>query len=65
MNQQFAIGQKVLWRGSFGGDPEVPATIVGFGSKNGRTVVDLDKGPWAYLSQIRPLGSAGPNVGTW
>lgn len=56
----YTVGQTVLWRGGFGSNPERPARIVGFGEKNGRPLVDLDNGHWAYLTQIRPQHTTAP-----
>lgn len=51
----YEVGQTVMWRGGFGTDIPLPARIVGFGSKNGRALVDLDNGHWAYLDQIQAV----------
>lgn len=52
---EFEVGQRVLWRGGFGSDPERVAVIVGNGTKNNRPVYDLDNGHWAYEDQLRGL----------
>ena len=52
MLNEFKIGQRVMWRGSWGTDPAKPATITGKGTKNGRPVYDLDNGHWCYENQL-------------
>ena len=62
------VGDKVRWRGSWGANPAVEATVTNIvvGGKSGQdvlavpwngvqgreVVVDLDNGHWAYGSQI-------------
>ena len=46
------IGDTVEYRGAFGAGPVRQATILDFDEKNGKRLVDLDNGHWAYLNQI-------------
>ena len=52
LRRGYREGVRVIYRGGFGEGPEVEATITGTGEKNGRALVDLDDGHWAYLDQI-------------
>lgn len=49
---KYKLRERVYWRGGFGSEPKKLATITGFGEKNGRKLVDLSNGHWAYTSQI-------------
>ena len=46
------VGDKISYRGSYGLDPLQEATIESFGRKNGKSLVYLDDGHWAYVTQI-------------
>jgi hypothetical protein len=52
MEHKYEIGQRVMWRGSWGRNAPLPATIVGMGGKNGEPVYDLNNGHWAYEDQL-------------
>lgn len=63
MAHDFKVGQVVWWRGGWGLEPAHLAKITAItpNGKNGRTVVDLDNGHWAYLDQLSPLPENIPN----
>lgn len=52
---RYQIGDRIVYRGDFGTGPQTSATVTGTGQKNGRSLVDLDNGHWAYTSQILGL----------
>lgn len=47
----FTIGDKVWYKGAWGGDTSRPAIITGTGVHKGRVVYDNDLGHWGYESQ--------------
>lgn len=49
---RYEIGTLIEYRSDFGLGPVIRATVLGNGFKNGRALVDLDNGRWAYMSQI-------------
>lgn len=46
------LGIRVDYRGAFGRGPIQSARVIGHGEKNGKPLVDLDDGHWAYLNQV-------------
>ena len=77
MNDAIKIGDKVVWRGSYGDADPKTAVVDGITIterpydkhdgkevysvkystlKEGRAVIDLDNGHWAYANQIAPVG---------
>lgn len=55
MTHKFQIGERVMWRGSFGSAPPVETLVIGRGYKNDEPVYDLASGHWAYEGQLSPL----------
>ena len=51
----FRIGDFIEYRGAWGSGPLARARITGTGMKNGRQLVDLSDGHWAYLDQIERM----------
>jgi len=47
-----AIGTVVWWRGAWGTEPPELARVTGHGTKNGRALVHLDNGHWAYAEHV-------------
>ena len=55
MAHKFQIGERVMWRGSFGSAPPAEALIISRGWENDEPVYDLASGHWAYERQLSPL----------
>lgn len=62
----FKVGQRVLYRGSFGADSPVKGRIVDSGRKNGAAVYDVELDridpqtgekdvAWGYADQLTPI----------
>jgi len=53
------VGDRVNYSGGFGSEESQPGKITGFGSKNGKRVIDVitDKGSehWGYVDQFSTI----------
>ena len=54
MVRHFEIGDRVLYRGSWGQYKPQPCIVTGVGEKNGRTIYDNDLNRWGYTDQYEP-----------
>lgn len=53
MKKKYKVGDRVVYRPSFGTGPKTRARIIGLGLKNSRSVYDFDNGHWAYEEAIQ------------
>lgn len=52
MKHKYNVGERVLYRGTWGNGKLTLATIKGIGEERGKVVYDLSDGHWAYEAQI-------------
>ena len=52
---QIKVGDTIEYRGAFGLGPLTTAKVTEFDTKNGKHLVSLNDGHWAYLNQVERI----------